>query len=311
MNSFIKTFFISSILFLTLFVGLIWSIDPYNKLGNNLFGFETKAVAQSRENKFYQLESSKKKYNAFILGSSSAHRYPTQKLNELTGLLTYNYAVQHSTPIDYLAQVKHILSKYNPKLILLQIDFAGLDAKYKVDNRLFNSPLTKFLREKKQVKKIFDNNSFTLDALRDSFRVIFVNTFGKARHIYLENGDYIYSKPKKQPVRIKQGNNLDYTFDYDRLRILLDIQKICIKNNIQLITFAAPVSHGHYAKIQNTPHLKRMYHKYLSELSSNLKDFVDTKELNSRKYDSFHYFHDSVHPSKEMSEIILDYIFRK
>ncbi len=56
---FLKVFFISSFFIITVLVGFIYSIDPYDKYGINVFGFETKAVAQARENKFTMLEHSK------------------------------------------------------------------------------------------------------------------------------------------------------------------------------------------------------------------------------------------------------------
>lgn len=308
MKKFIATFFIASLLILLTCVGIITAIDPYDKLGNNYFNFKTKAVAQSRENKFYMFESSKNNYTAFILGSSAAHRYSTEKINQLTGLRAYNYAVQHSTPIDYLAIVKHILSKSSPKLILLQLDFAALDSTYKVDNRLFNSPLKKFLKEQKHTKSLFDNNHYTLDALRDSFRVIFVNKFGKARHIYLEDGNYIIEKAKKKKIKIRQGNNENYIFAQDRIKILRDVQRICDENKIRLITFSAPLSLDHVKKIKKLKNLNQMHFKFKNEMTRIFKEFWDFENETISEFNDYRYFLDSTHPTKLMSSIVLERI---
>jgi hypothetical protein len=311
MKNFIITFFISSASILSLCIGLITAIDPYNKLGNNFFGFETKAVAQSRENKFHMFESSKKDYTAFILGSSAAHRYSTEKINKLTGLTAFNYAVQHSTPIDYLAIIKHILSKSTPKLILLQLDFAGLDETYKVDNRLFNSPLNKFLKDQKPSKMLFHNNNFTLDALRDSFRVVFVNKFGTARHIYLEDGNYLNEKPKRKAIKIRQGNSIAYRFSIDRVRILKEISNLCKINDIELIAFSAPLSIDHVQKIQSLAHLRNMHIKFKKEMTKVFGSFWDFQNSTISKYNDYNYFLDSTHPSKEMSSLVLDILLGK
>jgi hypothetical protein len=306
MKNFITTFFLSTVLILSICIGLITAIDPYDKLGNNLFGFETKAVAQSRENKFHMFEASKKEYTAFILGSSAAHRYSTKKINELTGLTAFNYAVQHSTPIDYLAITKHILSKSKPKLILLQLDFAAMDATYKVDNRLFNSPLKKYLKEEKKSKQLFDNTNYTLDALRDSFRVIFVNKFGTARHIYLEDGNYIVEQPKKKAIKIRQGNNSSYTFSNERISVLKSIVKICREHDIQLIAFSAPLALDHVKKIESLNHLNKMHAKFNSIMTEIFGSFWDFENLTVAKYNDYRYFLDSTHPSMEMSSIVLE-----
>ncbi len=311
MKNFITTFFLSTILLLSLSVGLIIAIDPYDKLGNNLFNFKTKAVAQSRENKFHMFEASQKRYEAFILGSSAAHRYPTQKVEELTGYKTFNYAVQHSTPIDYLAIIKHILSKSVPKLLILQLDFAGLDETYKVDNRLFNSPLKKYLATESNSKQLFDNSIFTLDSLRDSFRVIFVNKFGKARHIYLEDGNYVKEKKLSGNIKIKQSSHEGFIFSYERLQILKDIKDICAKNNIKLITLSSPLAIGHIQKINSNQEVSKSHQLFKKEMINLFENFWDFENNSMAKYNSTRFFRDSTHPSKEMSEIILSKILAK
>ncbi len=304
--NFIKIFLLSSFIIITIFGGLIIGVDPYDKLGINFFGMKTKAVAQSRENKYYMFESSKKDYKAFILGSSAAHRYPTKTLKELTGLETFNYAVQHTTPIDYLAIIKHILSKSRPELIILQLDFSGLDKRYFVDKRLYNSPLKKFLKQE-EIKdtSLFENNYFTLEALRDTLRVFYVNWFGEARHIYLPDGNYIDEKILIGPVKIKQRHNHNYKFDYSRIEVLKEIQEICDQNQIKLYAIAAPMSYEHLLQIFNDPHVNKIHQKFIQELDGSFTHFTNFQTKEMDKYNSTRYFHDSVHPTKEMSSLIL------
>ena len=305
--NFIRLFFIFSTVLTLLFTGLVISVDPYMKLGINVFGFKTKAVAQSRENKYYLYESSKKQYDAIIMGSSAAHRYPTSTVKNTINLETFNYAVQHSTPIDYLVILKHVLSKHRPKVIFLQIDFDALNQFYDVDNRLFNSPLKNFLASHEtRTKPLFDHDYFTLAAIRDSLRVFYVNYFGKARHIYLEDGNYRKELPLKGKVKTRISSSKKYQISNERIEVLKEIQKICDKKQIELIAFSAPLSFEHLKIIKNTLSLKEKHQKFITHLDSVFRNFTNFQSLNKMKdYNSSEYFRDSTHPSLKMSEIIL------
>lgn len=303
---FIKTFFLTVIFLTGSIIFLIVSVDPYEKYGNNLFGFETKAVAQSRENKFRMLEQSKKSYQAFILGSSAAHRYPTQKLKDLTGLESFNYAVQHSTPIDYLAIVRHILSQHKPKLILLQLDFDAMDEAYKVDNRLYNSPLKEFLKKINKTRTLIEFDYFTLRALSDSFRVFYVNYFGEARHIYAADGNYIHEEIRPHKIKIKQSANRNYSFSFERLEILKDIKDLAKRHGFKFVLFTSPLSYSHIKRIINDPKLKAEHENYLSILREVFPQLINFQNPDlMKKYNSYKYFLDSTHPTKTMSEKVL------
>lgn len=312
MNSFIKTFFLFSFIFFALLAGLVFSVDPYDKLGINVFGFETKAVASPRENKYNMLEHSKKDYQAFILGSSGAHRFHTSVVENMTGLKTFNYSVQHATPEDYLAITKHILSKVkNPKLLLLQIDLYALNKNYAADNRLYSSPLYDFLKEKEQddyfEQEFFDNNYLTLDALRDSLRVVGTNLFGKARHAYLEDGNYQKEKEITGNIPLIQFETRDYVLDPKRISYLKEIKSLCEKNDIKLIVWSSPRSLEHIEKIIANPKLKNsleLFHETLNELFPHYVYF-DEIEF-AKKYNSTRYFRNSTHASAELSNILME-----
>lgn len=309
---FLITFTSTSLLIMLLFTGLIYSVDPYEKFGINFWNFKTKAVAQSRENKFRILEKSSKHYEAFILGSSAAHRYPTEKLEGLTGYKTFNYAVQHSTPLDYLAITRHILSKHSPKLILLQLDFAALDENYHIDNRIYNSPLKDFLTNKtNQDSRIFDNDYFTLKALSDSLRVFQVNYFGKARHIYAEDGNYIYEKITPHKIKLKQSSSDNYVFSEKRLQLLKEIQKLAVQKGFKFIIISSPISYNHLEAINQDPRMKQAHELFLSKLKESFPNFINFQDQELKNYFHFKYFLDSIHPTKEMSEIVLEKIFKK
>lgn len=299
---FILSFFLFTLIILGSLIGLVLSVDPYSKLGNNPWGFKNKAVAQSRENKYILFENSKTQYEAFILGSSAAHRFPPRIVKELTGYETFNYAAQHTTPEDYLAMLRHILSKSKPKILLLQIGFIELDKGYETDNRLYNSSLVKFLREYKKPKTIFDNNYFTLDAIRDSFRVIYVNNWGEALHSkYTQHGGYEYEAPSDTPIKIQQSSYNNWTLSDKRVDILLEIKALCLKNNIKIIPFTAPLSFEHY-KIATSNTRHEVFLKTLREIYGSFWNF-HTKSI--KKYSTYKEFHNSTHMTHEFSKTLL------
>ena len=306
---FIKTFFLTILLFGGLCAGLIISVDPYEKLGINIWNFKTKAVAQGRENKYQEFENSKIKYEAFILGSSAAHRYPTQKLKELTGLESYNYAVQHTTPDDYLAITRHILSKAKPKLIILQSDFTDLDKNFAVDNRLHNSSLNQFLDpQAKKNNSLFTNTYFTLKALNDSLKVFYVNWFGKAAHTYLKHGNYKKEKVVKKAVKLQQSDYRHYDLSQQRIEKMKELQQIALDNHIRLIVLTAPLSYEHFLLIENKEHNKVKHQEYLQAMKSVFKELYNFEHESIKNYSDYRFFHNSTHPTKELSILVLERI---
>jgi hypothetical protein len=303
-----------SVTFLVLY-GLIIAVDPYDKLGINVFGLKTKAVADSRENKFRMLETSTVPYEAFIIGSSTAHQYLTFDLENLTGLKTFNYAVQHTTPEDYVAIINHIRSKFSPKLIVLQVAFVDLDKNYPTDKILYSSPLKDFLGQTSKntyIKAdIFSNNYITLDALRDTFRVIFINLFGEIRHQYLEHGNYIPQKDGVGPIQVVQFSHHKWALDESRVQLLKKIQSDCKQAGIKLVVISAPLSIDHLNRILGDNHMKDAfitYKKTVSEIFENFHDFTTEK---MKDFNSTEYFGNSTHPTRKFAKIILEEIWRK
>lgn len=312
---FIKQFLLFSFILFALCWGLIISIDPYEKYGINVFGFKTKAVMFGREVKYHMLDNTKHKYEVFILGSSAAHRYRVKDMEELSGMKSFNYSVQHATPEDYLAIMRHILKKQKPKVILLQIDFYSLNKHYAVDPRLYNSPLKEFLTENKNNyfdPKIVANTYLTLNALWDSFRVIGVNAFGEARHAYLEHGDYPREKPVSAVtgVELSQAGYGKYEFDTKRVEILKNIRQLAEQNNIRLVAITAPVSYEHYLGIEKQG-LSKELDEFKVVLRRHFPEVYDFVNAGIIPYSTTEYFRNSSHPSPELSRLVLQKVFKK
>ncbi len=310
---FILTFFLTILCLASSLYGFILAVDPYNKFGYNLFGFETKAVDFARQNKFIQVEHSKVPYTAFIMGSSSAHRYLTQEINRLTGLVSYNYSTQSATPEDYISMTRHILTKYKPKLLLLSMDFEVLNKNTKTDDMFFSSPLKKFLSEVPQedLKTDFFNNTyFTTDAIIDSFKVVWVNLLGQANHAYLDNGDHVV-EPIPKVLKINQFSFPDYTIDERRVDYLKKIVELGAKHGFKVIAFTSPVSYDHIQRLNANPTLKTKHAEFKRKLAEIFGEVYDFQNEGIKKYNSLQFFRDNNHPTHNFSTIVLERIFGK
>jgi hypothetical protein len=305
---FLTIFGLTTVVSFSLLYGLILGVDPYNKYGNNIFKFETKAVDFARANKFNQVEYGKKEYDAFILGSSSAHRYSTHDLNALTGLTSYNYSTQSATPEDYIAMTRHILTRFKPKLLIISMDFEALNKRTKTDEMFFSSPLKDYLDEVPPEESLFNNTYLTLEAVRDSFKVILVNNFGNPRHTYLEDGNYKLDKPGKK-LRINQFMRAPFEVDEKRLGYLREIKALCQEHKTKIVVLTSPLSMDHLKRITENNELNsahRIFKQALIEIFDELWDFQnETME----PYSSIEYFIDSNHPNHKLSSIILKSIF--
>lgn len=309
---FLISFFATALIVTSLLYGLVIGVDPYNKLGNNIFGFETKAVDFARVNKFNQVEYSTKPYTAFIMGSSSAHRYWTHELNRLSGLLSYNYSTQSATPEDFLAMTRHILTKYRPKLLILSMDFEVLNVNTETDDMFYSSPLKNFLQEgakEEEGPDFFKNSYMTLEAIADSLKVIWVNLFEEARHAYLEDGNHIVDEIPKT-LQVKQFDGKAYSFDHKRIAYLQTIKDLCAKNNIKLIVLTSPLAAEHLSMIKqaNLGDEHREFKRQLVEIFGEVWDFQDETLA---PFSSIEYFRDSNHTKHEFSTRILERIFGK
>jgi len=310
---FIYSFTTTTIIFFGLTYGLIMTVDPYNKLGNNPFGFETKAVDFARVNKFNQVEHSKKNYTAFIMGSSSAHRYLTRELNRLTGLTSYNYSTQSATPEDFLAMTRHILKKYRPKLFILSFDFEGLNKNVKTDDMFYASPLKNYLKEipNDDIKTdLFNNSYLTLEALGDSLKVIWVNLLGKANHAYLDDGDHKIEALSKT-IKIDQFSGGPYEIDQTRISYLKELKSICNKHDIKVIALTSPLSIEHLRRLESDPGLKKNLQDFKNSLLDIFGEIWDFENETIGPYNDVKFFRNSNHATHDFSTLILERIFGK
>ena len=101
------------------------------------------------------------------------------------------------------------------------MDFEVLNNNVETDDMFFSCPLNAYLNEMPAEEKktdLFNNSYLTLEAIGDSFKVIWVNLFGKALHAYLEDGNHV-GEPKPKKLVITQFDGRKYEFSQRRIEI--------------------------------------------------------------------------------------------
>jgi hypothetical protein len=158
---------------------------------------------------------------------------------------------------------------------------------------------------------VFSNQLLTLDALRDTFRVISVNLFGTARHTYLEHGDYKKENPVVGAIEVVQFSHRNWMISQDRIQILKSIQIEVDKMGAKLIVISAPLAPAHLNKIKSNKQMNLAFIEYKRTISSIFKNLHDYTTEDMNQYNSTEYFKNSTHPNKKLSQIILNNIWSK
>lgn len=315
--SYLKKVLLFSIsIFISLYIFNI-SVDPYDKFNINFWNVKTKAVSSYRDNKFHQIDSTNKKYDLFIIGSSRVQRFNPEYIKEITGYETFNYGVNNSKPEDLLAITKHIVHKQKPKFIFLQTDFYNLNENILMDKRLENSPLKKYL-DNKVLKEndgyfyFYEKSYLTLSSVKDSLKVIYKNYIGSPEITHKMNGMFVRKKPPEIVGLAKpyfKNEYKDYTFSKKRINYFKEIKEICLQNNIKLIVSISPMNKEHYIKIKSNSQLFERFIEFKKNIVDIFGDIYDFNTPCAFEYD-YPYWGDSVHPSEELSIIMSDVIFK-
>lgn len=313
----IKTLIFSAILVFITYI-FVLSVDPYDKEGIDYWNIGTKAVSSAREYKFTHLDSGRNNYKAFIIGSSRVLRMDPELIEKYTGLSAYNYGVENANAEDLLAEVMHVVDKQKPEMIVLFLDFYMMNGYTGTDKRLVQSRLSKYLDKKSTVEKddfklpYFHTAYLTMRALKDSFNLLLFSDENKGDDIYLKNGQHIKEEPEEEPkLAIEYFSNQynSYRKDEVRLEMFGKIKTLCQKNNVKLIVGQTPMNTGHLKKVLEDPKLREMFKTYKRELVKIFGEFYDFNNFSVSAYVEKKYWYDSVHPSENLTKIMLETIF--
>ncbi|RAP36850.1 hypothetical protein DID80_04900 [Candidatus Marinamargulisbacteria bacterium SCGC AAA071-K20] len=313
--SYIKTFLLTSLTIGFIIFLFVLSVDPYDKLGINVWNLENKAVSAGGNFKYSHIENvEKNEYQIFILGSSNANHYDPELIEELTGLKAYNYCVHNAQTLSYLAIVRHLIDKQVPKIIILNLDFFNLNENLPSDIRLIRSPIYKYLINEK-IENKFDlllKTYFSWKSFSDAWRLVYYKFLGKKIITHKKNGAYIYEFPPK----LIETNFRYFEYEYKDFKIgdknilhLEKIRKLAHHHNIKLIVTLGAINMAQIKEIKKRKQLYETFKSY-KELSANIFGKVfDFSNESVAFYNGFPYGLDAVHPSSELSNIIVQKIF--
>jgi hypothetical protein len=223
-----------------------------------------------------------------IIGSSRGLTTLNSKLiDSLTGLNGFNASIDGGGIATNVLMLKHLIhNKVKFKYCIFTLDAIGIaDNTYQFSKNTYRfvpfchesyiqETMAKFedCKEKSNFRAsrfypgftVFENNKTLLTGAVKAL----INP--KIRNRYDEKGNYTY--PIGQPV--DKSINFDTTEFTQYGSVYYDLQKICIENNINLITYIAPIE-GHYLKVPATKNL--INH---SNLFNNSKFFADELHVN-------------------------------
>jgi len=316
---FYTKFIIFSFLIGTCFYLFVLSVDPYDKYGFNFWNLKTKAVNSHRDNKFHQINNTKKHYNLFIIGSSRVQAFDPDILEKEIHLKTFNYGVNNSKPEDLLAITKHIIAKQKPKIIFLQTDFYNLNKHIPMDGRLNSSPLKAYLEG--TVTKNINNKKFyyfektyiTLSSLKDSIKLVYKNKLGHVEITHKKNGMKLGYKPVRDPELAEtyfKNEYKTYEFDSNRINYFKKLKHICDSNNIELIVSISPMNKDHFLKLVSDKYLLEKllaFKRIVVNIFGTVHDFNNISTFNY----NYPYWSNSVHPSIELPKLMSSVIFHK
>ena len=223
-----------------------------------------------------------------IIGSSRGlTTLNTNLIDSLTGLNGFNASTDGGGIATNVLMLQHLIhNKVKFKYCIFTLDAIGIaDNTYQFSKNTYRfvpfcqesyiqETMTKFedCKEKFNFRAsrfypgftVFENNKTLLTGAARAL----INP--KIRNRYDEKGNYTY--PLGQPI------NKNISFDTTEFKqygyVYYDLQKICIENNINLITYIAPIE-GHYLKVPATKNL--INH---SNLLNKSKFFADELHVN-------------------------------
>jgi len=312
---FIKRFFLFYIMILLLILGFTLSIDPYNKLGINLFNIEYKLTRDDRGFKIGQINSMKQIDN-LIIGSSRSQTLNPKILSETLGGTSYNFGVGGGKIEDALGLLLYLEKEQKlPKNILLCLDFNAFNANNKLHTKFLSSKELNFLN--KHVNGFEFAHFLSIDTIRSSVKTLKNHLKNKKPiHYFNEFGLIVGPDEISDERKIKQVadsyfqteySNGEYSIDIRRLKWYQQFIEITEENNINLKVILTPIYEYQYKMIQNNIELSEQYNLLLQQLK---KKYPLDNLMEIEKYRSnLNYFADSVHYKGELGDIILKEIY--
>lgn len=288
------------------------AVDPYDKYAWNPFDLE-KAVTESRELKFRQIDAARDRYEFFFIGSSRVQRLDPALAEELTGLRGYNYGVENAMPEDMLAIARHLLVAQKPKEVFLLLDFYMLSNYIGIDPRLLRSHLRSYLdpavfHDKRKPFLGIERMYFSLEAFRDAGTVLWNNYYDITAQVFEENGRHVPETPPEFPRLAKQyftSQYVDYRIDRTRVANLSELKRLFDAAGVKLTVALSPMNTEHLAAVLADRHLRELFIIFKREAVDIFREVHDFNNHAVERYDGNPWWFDSVHPSEPLTAIML------
>lgn len=322
---FIAFFFISLAALSAVIFILAVLVDPYNIFGLNIF---RPILLTNRSEKMKLLGAAEIKPQAIILGSSRIFKMDPAKMENLTGLKTFNASVSYARPEDHLALAKYIVKDLGitPKIFIVGLN-AGEFNNDKIDSQTINNPsLRKYLNINKKTLILTllstFKERFNANYLRDIFITIFWNSHGFPNPVitFDRNGGEVFDRNKRPDSKdIEITENIAYDLFKDlpslspeRKHNFEEFLEFTKENKIRVKVLILPLPSSIQKKLEKRTEYKKVSKELLEQMrlweeNFDIKvfDFSSVEKFNGFEED----FDDSTHPSHKnidlMTEVML------
>ena len=303
-------------------------IDPYQKAGFNAFN---KIVGPNhRFDLPMKLEKNGDDFEFFIIGSSRTGSINISTIEKITNQKIFNYSLAAASLEDYIAIVNHIVHLRKARTIYLQLDFYSFKETYDTRRFLLETPLQNYLAPYIDLKEspprqtlFFDKTYFSLKAFSDALKTLITyikNNF--KRNVPVQKrptlkdslpSEAISTPPKPvvaAKVKLLKGyfiNQYDGFFlNETKLKEWLGfIKKMTDENQINLIVALSPMNKEHLGILQSKKNLLTNWLKVKKIIADVFGSFHDFNNCSASSFQGRVYWADSVHPSKELAEIMM------
>lgn len=309
-------FGVTVLLALGLCVGVNVLVDPFGVFGDPVFHwYSYNETNNPRVAKLAYLEMENQRYDAYVIGSSSAASYDVEQLNGYLDASFYNLFVYGCDTRDYYDFAAYILEHYSARYLILNLgineantyddgedslndrmhalttgdslirfytDYALCNPKYSAEK------ISSYLRDTElpQAFDVFDTLSGEYDK-----RVRDVEKIGEKTVYDMEHGDDFYVSP----------GSADLSYTAECAASVAAIRDLCSEKGVELIVIASPVYIGQWDAYDQDA--LRSYKTALAQ-EVDYWDFSCTPI----SYDS-RYFYDATHFRNAVGTMVLAEIF--
>ncbi len=232
------------------------------------------------------------KADVLILGSSRAqHHYDTQILSHHLQMSCYNLGINGQSILMPYAQIKIILNRYSPKIILFELDpnrvyFNQSDYdKLSILLPYYNKypeirPIIQLKSSYEQVKllsSIYPFNSSIMNILRFNTNIDINRKWDINGYVPIKNQTLNTSM-----LKIYKAPDNQTEIDTNMLNSLKDIIHICNRKRVALFFVCSPVFHSNREKKSDYSHSSKRTIELLKQENANFLDFSnDTSFINN------------------------------